>query len=87
MHDIEYPPPAPLPPVIHRLPAQLLLFGLLLWQNPILAVEEWVVGDFSDTWLWARFARDLCQCVGLQVGGEGWGVNSGDWGGGGSFRA
>lgn len=53
----------------------MLLFGLLLWQNPVLAVEEWMVGGFSGSWLWARFARDLCQCVGMQVRqGEGGGL-------------
>lgn len=46
----------------------MLLFGLLLWQNPVLAAEEWLEGGFgSGRWRWARLARDLCQLVGIQV--------------------
>lgn len=47
----------------------MLLFGLLLWQNPVLAVEEWIMGGFGDgDFRWARLARDLCQFTGMQVG-------------------
>lgn len=53
---------------------QMMLFGLLLWQNPVLAVEDWLVltpvgFSFEDSavWHWVRLARDLCQFSGMQV--------------------
>ncbi len=51
-----------------------MLFGLLLWLNPVLAVEDWVmlspVGlsfEESSAWPWVRLGRDLCQFTGMQV--------------------
>lgn len=53
---------------------QMMLFGLLLWQNPVLAVEDWLVltpirFSFEDSgvWHWVRLGRDLCQFTGMQV--------------------
>lgn len=53
---------------------QMMLFGLLLWQNPVLAVEDWLVltpisfsFEDSDVWHWVRLGRDLCQFAGMQV--------------------
>lgn len=53
---------------------QMMLFGLLLWQNPVLAVEDWLVltpigfsFEESGVWHWVRLGRDLCQFTGMQV--------------------
>ncbi|CAM9615307.1 unnamed protein product, partial [Ectocarpus sp. 8 AP-2014] len=62
--------PAPSAIVPERRYITMLLFGLLLWQNPVMAVEDWLLGPCSfDTgpWRWVRLCKDLCQFIGMQV--------------------
>lgn len=53
----------------------MMLFGLLLWQNPVAAVEDWlwlfipgvITSGDAGAWRWVRLSGDLCQFTGMQV--------------------